>query len=173
MPWLQSLGRMLPPRMQRQRPFLDRAVRRHGDSTWRSRLLPASRIVRLIWLIEQEVRGQLLVLIAGEVGLDDHVALEAETAQLLQRQHIISPKAQRHAKSTLTLSIASRSSSVTLICCAPGGNCTSSSTSYASNCMNCSGFCVMMAASCGLPCATCCKMGSSICGCCCTTCRSC
>lgn len=37
-------------------------------------------LLRLIRLVEEEVRGQLLVLIACEVGLDDEIALEAEAA---------------------------------------------------------------------------------------------
>jgi len=37
-------------------------------------------VIALVRLVEEEVRGQLFVLVAGEVGLDDHVALEAETA---------------------------------------------------------------------------------------------
>ena len=40
------------------------------------------RILRLIRLVKEEVRSQLLVLIAGEVGLDHEIALEAESAQL-------------------------------------------------------------------------------------------
>ena len=46
-------------------------------------LLPLTgrtRLVRLVGLVEEEVGRELLVLVAGEVGLDDHVALEAETA---------------------------------------------------------------------------------------------
>lgn len=34
-------------------------------------------VVALVRLVEEEVGGQLFVLVAGEVGLDDHVALEA------------------------------------------------------------------------------------------------
>ncbi len=36
----------------------------------------------IIRLVEQEVGGQLLVLIAGKVGLNDGVAREAQTAEL-------------------------------------------------------------------------------------------
>lgn len=39
-------------------------------------------LLRLVRLVEEEVGGQLLVLIASEVGLDDQVTLEAEAAQL-------------------------------------------------------------------------------------------
>lgn len=38
--------------------------------------------VLVVGLLEQEIRGQLLVLVAGEVGLDGEVALEAEAAKL-------------------------------------------------------------------------------------------
>ena len=73
----------------------------------------------------------------------------------------------------LTRSIASLSSSVTLTAVAPGGSGASSSASSLNSCRNCSGFCPIICASCGLPLATCCKMGSSICGCVCTIWRSC
>lgn len=39
-------------------------------------------LLRLIGLVEEEVGSQLLVLVAGEVGLDHQVALEAKAAQL-------------------------------------------------------------------------------------------
>ncbi len=73
----------------------------------------------------------------------------------------------------LTLSMASRSSSVTLIAWAPGGSGASSSPSSPSRFKNCSGFCAINCASWGFPAPSCCRMGSSICGCCWTTCRSC
>lgn len=41
-----------------------------------------STLIPFIRLIKQEIRSQLLVLVAGEIGLDDHVAFEAETAEL-------------------------------------------------------------------------------------------
>jgi hypothetical protein len=72
-----------------------------------------------------------------------------------------------------TRSIAARSSSVTLIACAPGGSGASLSPSSLSNCRNCSGCCPINCANCGLPAPTCWRMGSSIWGCCCTTWRSC
>jgi len=38
----------------------------------------------LVWgLVEEEVGGQLFVLVAGEVGLDDEVTFEAEAAEAL------------------------------------------------------------------------------------------
>jgi hypothetical protein len=40
-------------------------------------------LIRLIGLVEEEVCGKLLVLVAGEVGLDNILALEAEAAKLL------------------------------------------------------------------------------------------
>jgi len=40
-------------------------------------------IVIVIGLVEQEVRGELLVLVTGEVGLDSHVPVESKTAQPL------------------------------------------------------------------------------------------
>lgn len=39
-------------------------------------------LVFLEWLIEQEVRSEFLVLVAGKVGLDDELTVEAETAEL-------------------------------------------------------------------------------------------
>jgi hypothetical protein len=42
-----------------------------------------SLLLILIRLVEEEVGSELLVLVAGEVGLDDGVAGEAETAQLI------------------------------------------------------------------------------------------
>lgn len=42
--------------------------------------LLSTTLLRLVRLIEQEVRSQLLVLVAGEVSLDDQVTLETETA---------------------------------------------------------------------------------------------
>lgn len=39
-------------------------------------------LLKVVGLVKKEVGGQLLVLIAGEVGLDDQVTLEAKTAQL-------------------------------------------------------------------------------------------
>lgn len=42
-----------------------------------------SLLLLLVGLIEEEVGSELLVLVAGEVGLDDGVAREAETAQLV------------------------------------------------------------------------------------------
>jgi len=72
-----------------------------------------------------------------------------------------------------TLSIASLSSSVTLIACVPGGSVVSSSMSSLNSWRNCSWFCPISCASWGLPAATCCRIGSSIWGCCCTSWRSC
>jgi len=40
-------------------------------------------LLLLIGLVEEEVGSQLLVLVARKVGLDDNVALEAETTQAL------------------------------------------------------------------------------------------
>jgi hypothetical protein len=40
-------------------------------------------LIRLLGLIEEEVGGQLLVLVAREVGLNDEVALEAKATQAL------------------------------------------------------------------------------------------
>ena len=46
----------------------------------------ASRLlVIILGLVEEEVGGQLLVLVAGKVGLDDKISLEAEAAQLYTR----------------------------------------------------------------------------------------
>lgn len=39
-------------------------------------------ILLFIGLFEEEVGGKLLVLVAGEVGLDDGIPREAKTAQL-------------------------------------------------------------------------------------------
>ena len=39
-------------------------------------------VIGLIWLVKEEVRSQLFVLVTREIGLDDKIALEAETAQL-------------------------------------------------------------------------------------------
>ena len=39
-------------------------------------------MIIVIWLLEQEVRGELLVLVACEVGLDGEVTIEAEAAEL-------------------------------------------------------------------------------------------
>lgn len=39
-------------------------------------------IVVVIRLLEQEVRGELLVLVACEVGLDGHVTVETKAAKL-------------------------------------------------------------------------------------------
>ena len=41
-----------------------------------------SLLLRLVGLVEEEVGGELFVLVAGEVGLDYEVALEAEAAEL-------------------------------------------------------------------------------------------
>jgi len=38
----------------------------------------SSRLIGLVGLLEQEVGGQLLVLVASEVCLDDEIPLEAE-----------------------------------------------------------------------------------------------
>jgi hypothetical protein len=40
-------------------------------------------LFRILGLVEEEVGGQLLVLVAREVGLNDKVALKAETTQSL------------------------------------------------------------------------------------------
>lgn len=40
------------------------------------------RLVRFIRLVEEEVGCELFVLIAGEVGLDDHVSLKSESTEL-------------------------------------------------------------------------------------------
>lgn len=37
-------------------------------------------------LLEEEVRSEFLVLVAGKIGLDDHIPLEAEKTQL-KSQH--------------------------------------------------------------------------------------
>lgn len=42
----------------------------------------STRLIRLVGLIEQKVRSQLLVLVEGEVCLDDHLTLESKTTQL-------------------------------------------------------------------------------------------
>jgi hypothetical protein len=41
-----------------------------------------SSFVLVRGLVEEEISGELFVLVAGKVGLDDEVALEAKTAQL-------------------------------------------------------------------------------------------
>lgn len=41
-----------------------------------------TRLVWLVWLIEQKVRSQLLVLVAREVGLCGESPVESKTAQL-------------------------------------------------------------------------------------------
>ena len=50
--------------------------------SWHNQSLSSLRtaLITIIRLIKQEIRRQLLVLVAGEVGLDDEVALEAQTA---------------------------------------------------------------------------------------------
>lgn len=40
----------------------------------------STALLWLVWLIEQEIGRKLLVLIAGEVGLDHIVTFEAQTA---------------------------------------------------------------------------------------------
>ncbi len=47
---------------------------------WRAH--SSSWFIRLIRLVEQEVGGQLLILIACEVRLNDLIPLKPETAQL-------------------------------------------------------------------------------------------
>ena len=67
-------------------------VHLHGHAPWhgsnqqaerpahRPPLLPPHpRLIRLIGLVEEEVRRELLILVARKVRLDDEVALEAET----------------------------------------------------------------------------------------------
>lgn len=39
-------------------------------------------MIIVIWLLEQEVRGELLVLVACKVCLDGQVTVEAEAAEL-------------------------------------------------------------------------------------------
>lgn len=46
--------------------------------------LLGSRRVLIIRLVEQEIGGELLVLIAGKVGLNSLVAIETKAAQLLK-----------------------------------------------------------------------------------------
>jgi hypothetical protein len=41
-------------------------------------------LLHVLRLIEEEVGGELLVLVARKVGLDDKVSLESETAKLFQ-----------------------------------------------------------------------------------------
>jgi len=56
------------------------AQRSFSEFSHASNRASCSRLIRLVRLVEQEVGRQLLVLVAGEVGLDDHVSLETETA---------------------------------------------------------------------------------------------
>jgi hypothetical protein len=44
-------------------------------------------LIRILGLVEQEVRGQFFVLVAGEICLDNQVALEAKSAQLRMLEH--------------------------------------------------------------------------------------
>lgn len=48
-------------------------VRSHSDRTG---LEVPLLVVRIVGLVEQEVRGELLVLVACKVGLDNEIALE-------------------------------------------------------------------------------------------------
>ena len=73
--------------VQPLRPIADHALSRsrgQSNHSHRRRLRPRStRLIRLVGLVEQEVCSQLLVLIEGEVGLDDHLTFESQTTQLL------------------------------------------------------------------------------------------
>ena len=46
------------------------------------RRLAVLLIITFIGLVEQEIGRQLLVLVTGKVGLNDHVSFEAKTAKL-------------------------------------------------------------------------------------------
>jgi hypothetical protein len=54
----------------------------HASHRRRKRELLGTTLVSLVWLVEQKICGQFLVLVTGEIGLDDHVSLEAKTAKL-------------------------------------------------------------------------------------------
>lgn len=47
-------------------------------ASWESVL----RRIIVLWLIEQKIRGQFLVLVASEVSLDGRISVEAQSAQL-------------------------------------------------------------------------------------------
>ena len=44
--------------------------------------LCGTRVILFTLIVEKEVSRKLLVLVAGEISLDDEIALEAQTAQL-------------------------------------------------------------------------------------------
>jgi hypothetical protein len=49
---------------------------------WNASWGVGSLVAIVFGLVEEEVRGQFLVLVTGKIGLDDLVAGEAETAEL-------------------------------------------------------------------------------------------
>ena len=78
------------------------------STVWIGKYSTGLVLVILRRLVKEEIRGQLFVLVASEIRLDDHISLETETAKLVQSVTIT-----LQVMGTLTLSIASRSSSVT------------------------------------------------------------
>jgi hypothetical protein len=81
---IEAITAKMPPTL-----FLDELATTHGQQAssdfafaWCKLTSLLGTLLRLVGLVEEEVGGQLLVLVAGEVGLDDQVTLEAETAKL-------------------------------------------------------------------------------------------
>lgn len=66
--------------------FMIKPPQRHANSCSLEGRHKSTRLLRavlgLVGLVEEEVSGELLVLVAREVGLDDKIALEAEAAKL-------------------------------------------------------------------------------------------
>ena len=80
--YVHDLGDIFAARVAMQPQDVILAFFHHSQLSNAQQCRSSSRLVRLIWLVEEEVRRQLLVLITGEVSLNNHITLEAEAAQL-------------------------------------------------------------------------------------------
>lgn len=67
-----------------------------------TRLLGGGRVL-LVGLVEQEVGGELLVLVAGEVSLDGLIAVESQAAQLYKLRQLHDQKQGKLVRYTYTL----------------------------------------------------------------------
>lgn len=57
----------------------------HGESFLdvQTKVRSGTPFVLIVWLVKEEICRQFFVLVAGKICLDDHVPLEAQTAELL------------------------------------------------------------------------------------------